>query len=118
MDDPTNNAPADGTNIVMKVENGYMLTRRLEIFFDAMWGIFATIAGVKLAFIEPEEVCAVVPEYNGVFNCKNHPTRTTKTFEELLGEKSLYVLKYLGAFFWIVYLLWENLKLYRVSWFC
>ena len=117
MDDPTNNAPADGTNTVMKVENGYMLTRRLEIFFDAMWGIFATIAGVKLAFIEPEEVCAVVPEYNGVFNCKNHPTRTTKTFEELLGEKSLYVLKYLGAFFWIVYLLWEmhNVMFYQVD---
>ena len=49
----------DNDNTRTNREKGEMTTGRLKLFMDAVYGIFATMAGVQLAFLDQGEVCEV-----------------------------------------------------------
>lgn len=117
-------SPAETSEGEEPVGAGFVSTARLEIFFDALWGIFATIAGVQLAFLEVEDVCAVHaearwclkaldpadrPAHTMGANCTSVPpvVRKVKTFDNLLNEKAADALHYFFVFLKIVVLLWH-----------
>ena len=122
----------DNDNTRTNRGKGEMTTGRLKLFMDAVYGIFATMAGVQLAFLDQGEVCEVyinqleqsekmqIHQYefpNGI-SCPKLKNRSSIGFVEpgeefydiewhVLSSNKFYALfNYYGAFAFIVLMLY------------